>query len=450
MNIIDLNINSYVKFFDGEPLLPFSPGIILLIMLYPKVNISLFIVLSSIIFNISSLYVIISFVILYILSRRKIIPKQYIKINQTNSTIKKPIQFNNKIDFENQQFDHVLIGNNIGILLTAAFLSKIGHKVIVLQTKNSPKNTISQTNENIPLPCPVYTKNLSISNPVLFQYVMDIIQSDIYKDNKDRITLSTIGSNNNNYLHTILNLKQNLYKSFNNENILTQNSGILALHNGENSIVSNIGKSNTIEINPLLLFINSIKEMSCYMSEYYISKVFNALDWSRQTKSKGIKHLYSLCALSVSDLFNNNNNIKIQEIFTAISCIYCNEALVGGDVSGAVFLTAITDSEKGSYYPIGGYNKMESLFCQVISSSGGSVYCDVPVESILVDSNDDNSSKAIGVIIKNLDNIDNKGNIDNKDNKDLIVKGERSIVSGLGVLCTYSRFIYIIINVFIN
>lgn len=433
INTTIFNTFSYLNLFDGKPLIEYTPGIILLMIIYPKINNkSLFIVLLLIIFNISSIYVLVSFIILYILSSRKIMPKQYVKLDQNNNNnnniIKKPIKFNNKIEFENQQYDHVLIGNDISILLTACLLSKVGHKVIVLNTKNSPKNSINQTNDNIPLLCPVYLKNLSISNPVLFQNVMDIIQSDIYKDNKDRITLSTIGSSNNYYLHTILNLKQNLYKSYNNENILTQNSGIYALHNGENSIVNNIGKSNAIEIKPLLLFINSIKEMSLYLSEYYFSKVFNAIEWSKQAKTTGIKNLYSLCALSLSDLIKNYDSIKLQELFTAISCIYCNEVLDSGDISGIVLSSSINDSEKGMYYPIGGYHKMESLFCQIISSSGGVVYSDVPVESILIDSNDTNNT-AVGVIIKN------------DDDKEMVIKAKKSIVSGLGLLCTFNRLI---------
>lgn len=134
--------NANFDVFLGDSLLPTTTAVIVLFMLHKRVSNTLIGLVALFLFNVNPLYVCLAAVALWVLSAGKQPPKQFNGQNAraakahiaSNSNVAKEVRIDqNNMASVQTEYDHVLIGNDIGTLYTAALLSKNGHTCCVLK-----------------------------------------------------------------------------------------------------------------------------------------------------------------------------------------------------------------------------------------------------------------------------------------------------------------------------
>lgn len=146
-----LEENADFNVFLGEPLLPTTTAVVILFLINKRVSGSILGLTALLIFNINPLYVCLAaFVFLLLaLSTGKKTPKQFKPIRnlmQLKPVQKHGVQVNPITGCEPLpssatqeslttavEYDHVLVGSDLGTLYTAALLAKNGHQCCVLQ-----------------------------------------------------------------------------------------------------------------------------------------------------------------------------------------------------------------------------------------------------------------------------------------------------------------------------
>lgn len=138
-----LEENANFDVFLGDSLLPTTTAVIVLFMLHKRVSNTAVGLVALFLFNVNPLYVCLAATLMWILSGGKQPPKQYKRFERnivvTNaSNISKCGLSESRIDRSDPttlqtEYEHVLIGNDIGTLYTAALLSKNGHRCCVLK-----------------------------------------------------------------------------------------------------------------------------------------------------------------------------------------------------------------------------------------------------------------------------------------------------------------------------
>lgn len=126
----------------GDPLLPTTTAVIVLFMLHKRVSNTAIGLAALFLFNVNPLYVCMAAALLWLLSGGKLSPKQYKRVSKVVPSAKGAVSTSKSdelcIDQCNTttmdtEYDHVLIGSDIGTLYTAALLSKNGHRCCVLK-----------------------------------------------------------------------------------------------------------------------------------------------------------------------------------------------------------------------------------------------------------------------------------------------------------------------------
>ena len=127
----------------GDSVLPFATAVIILFMLHKRVSNNLLMLVAAFIFNINPFYVCCGSFIWWLMHRSKK-PKLFNSIpsrtipKDTDTYAPKQFSKSNNPATSSTKFDHVLIGNDISTLYSAALLSKNGHKCCVLMPKGAP------------------------------------------------------------------------------------------------------------------------------------------------------------------------------------------------------------------------------------------------------------------------------------------------------------------------
>jgi hypothetical protein len=148
-NIHQIDFN----FFVGDPLLPTSTAVILLFLIYGKVDTNILFFASSLLFNINPIYVTLAIMLLWFSSKKKIFPKNH-KTGSVRNKKKvihaKPVAFTMEKSSHTHEiiYDHILIGSNISTLYAAALLSKNGHSCCVLQPSQSPLTSVTRLRDS--------------------------------------------------------------------------------------------------------------------------------------------------------------------------------------------------------------------------------------------------------------------------------------------------------------
>jgi hypothetical protein len=133
------------KFVIGDPLMSITNSIILLYMVWQRLESSVVLLLAAFLFNLNPVYVsMVVFFMLFIKISKKpkgyVVPKTVSKDSQSHKKKSvKDIQDNLKVS---NQYDHILLGSDIGTLFTAAILAKCGHRCIVLQPDFGPTQQV--------------------------------------------------------------------------------------------------------------------------------------------------------------------------------------------------------------------------------------------------------------------------------------------------------------------
>lgn len=124
---------------------------------------------------------------------------------------------------------------------------------------------------------------------------------------------------------------------------------------------------------------------------------------------------------------------RYEEAYGALSAVgvfAAEEALLGSDCSCVCLAAGLGHSEEGIFYPVGGPGRLQANLVRVIVNAGGAVYSDVPVSAIETQrADDDSAARAVGVAVAC------------GKEEPTVVLGTRSVISGVGALCTYLRLL---------
>jgi hypothetical protein len=132
----------------GDSLMPFATAVIVLFMLHRRVSNNVIILAAAFIFNVNPIYVSLA-MISWWMTRGAKKPKQFIKAKKS-TTAKDAISYMPRkfVDVDDlakvtsETYDHVLLGNDVSTLYTAAILSRCGHKCCVVQPKGTAPVTV--------------------------------------------------------------------------------------------------------------------------------------------------------------------------------------------------------------------------------------------------------------------------------------------------------------------
>jgi len=124
----------------GDPVIPLATVIIILVMMHKRVSNTILAMIGGFMLNVNPFYVFLSLMTWYRWSHSKR-PRQYVKpprrsTSTTTSPTKnelKPTPFQASIiEKKGIEYDHVVVGSDIGSLYCAALLSRVGHRCCVL------------------------------------------------------------------------------------------------------------------------------------------------------------------------------------------------------------------------------------------------------------------------------------------------------------------------------
>lgn len=407
----------------GDPLIPFATAVIVLFMLHKRVDNTVLTLAGAFLFNLNPFYVAIIVLVMYFQRKTKR-AKQY--ITTSSREMKKYSDYKSykalnyyDSDFQqknemNENFDHILIGNDISTLLTAALLSKNGHKCCVLQAVGAPCMEISP--EGTPTPAPV--RNLSIGKIDRYQYLLDLATGE---DENNRITFVPIGDENTGYTNTIFKVCSRIKKA---GFVFGPGQGLWSLRPGENSLIKEFATCLAIDSTPLTNSIKGLMEKQNAITQYLITKVVPIGQMPLERPDQ-VKQFGEIASKTVHDVLSDIGGLDNEDVIDALSTAAVagvEEALSSIECSGIVLPIALSMAESGLFYPVGGYQKIEESLCRSIRRVGGSVIKNVPIININIDGTGSNA-RANGVIIGSGE----------------LIKCQKSIISGLGILNTYTR-----------
>lgn len=132
-----------VNIFLGEPILPLSTSIILLFLIYGKVDTNILFFFSAFLFNINPLYVSLIVLVLCFSFKKRTTPKLY-KNGKDKKDQKRKENSSNVPSDANvlEEYDHILIGNSVSTLYCAAILAKNGHRCCILQPNSTTPTSV--------------------------------------------------------------------------------------------------------------------------------------------------------------------------------------------------------------------------------------------------------------------------------------------------------------------
>jgi len=421
---VEENMNTDVVL--GDPLIPFATAVIVLFMLHKRVDNTVLTLAAAFLFNLNPFYVAVVVLLMYFQRRTKK-PKQHIKTNSRD--LKKYANYKSYtvLDYGdsnfqeknemNESFDHILIGNDISTLFTAALLSKNGHKCCVLQAAGAPCMEICP--EGTPTPAPV--RNLSIGKVDRYQYLLDLATGD---DDDNRIKFSPIGEESTGYTSTILKVNTKIKKT---GFVFGPGQGLWSLRPGESSLIKEFATCLAIDSTPLISFIKVLMEKQNAITQYLITKVVPVGQMPLE-RPEPVKQFGDISSKTVNDILSSIEGLDNEDVIEALSTTAVagvEEALSSIELSGILLPIALSMSDSGLFYPVGGYKKIEEALARSIRRIGGSVIKNVPIININIDGTGSNA-RANGVIVGSTGEL---------------IKCQKSIISGLGVLNTYTRLI---------
>eukprot|EP01038_Epipyxis_sp_PR26KG_P005102 gene5102-7111_t len=434
---------------NNEPFMPLTTCVIILFMLYKRVNNLALIIIGCFLFNVNPFYVVLALLIYY-LSKSSKKPKNYIKypkfkVSSNEVKIYQPIGLTSSLlSSISKSYDHILIGSDLGTLFTAAFLARNGHQCCVLQPSDTPPIEIFP----VGAPCSVPLKNVSVGKIERYQSLLDMVQP-LSAD--QRVTFSPIGTEEDGYTSLVTRTVSNT-KSISNHSGL---NGLLSVRVGESSLATDITSRLAVDKTSLTTYFNALKQYLQHITGYLFCRIVSTTQWeaSAVAKTDSTKAFIDLATSSVDQLLHKSGieNEELKNCLSTLAVAAADEGLCGSDLSGFALAHGISYAENGLYYPKGGYKAIENALCRSIRSSGGVVLKDVSVNDIILEQDDNNKIKAVGVsILQDSSNANNSkqsktkksDSTSNEDNENILqLMGRKSIVSGLGVLCTYTKLL---------
>eukprot|EP01032_Pedospumella_encystans_P017693 gene17692-20153_t len=469
-NYLEENADFDLSFQVGEPLIPVTTALILLFMLHKRVGTTMVTLVALFIFNVNPLYVCIAALALYCLYAGQSQPKQYKPIQMANSTAKlpsstgfpalpaKPSEASSKtgvacLSAESLQglrtdYDHILIGSDIGTLYTAALLAKNGHRCCVLQPAE-----LGDMYEIFPpgAPCAAPIVNLSIGRIEKYQGLLDAAMCTSKNNNTsnnsnnistERVTFSPVGSVADGYTSAIVHSVCNSNGSEKLGLKGRDKSVFTSLRAGESSLVHDL--SIAYPVDKTLLTASAQQTLLAplpHLTAYLTSKCVTNGEWQRSGKSDGAKAFERLSSTTVQQTILNMGLEKSPEVMASLSALAsvgAHESIDSTECSAYLLGSSIYGSSGGVFYPTNGPGGIVNSLFNIIQQSGGVVYRNVNIGEIVLEeygprTNISSGIRASGVSILTPPTADAKS-VE-------VTLTSRSVVSGTGILHTYAKFI---------
>mmetsp|Transcript_5301 Transcript_5301/g.5448 ORF Transcript_5301/g.5448 Transcript_5301/m.5448 type:complete len:765 (+) Transcript_5301:48-2342(+) len=407
-----------LEFLLGEPLIPFATALIILFMMHKRVSNDLLVLIAALIFNVNPIYVVGS-VIIWQLSQSNRKPKQFCKPKMKSSiAASRGIENLSETD-THISYDHVLVGNDLSTLYTAAILSRNGHKCCVLQSKSVPTLEIHPDGA----PCSVSVYNMTVGRADRYQILLDAVQP---LDETSRVVLSPVGTVEEGYAHTVIR-RVSLGRG------ATGSTGdISVMRSGKHAIVEDLSTSLGADKPALQSFLGVLSTLQSSMTVLLMSRVL-PVQWTGVIKEASVKPFFDMIRETSDRVLQRlKDSSDVRETLYAMAAAAQEEVQPATESSACILATALSMSEEGMYYPVGGVSALQKVLCAAIRTTGGRVFTDVGVEGLEVTETKPGVCRATGVRVS----VETGDTTESR-----VVKGTRSVVSGLGAICTYTRLL---------
>ena len=124
---------------------------------------------------------------------------------------------------------------------------------------------------------------------------------------------------------------------------------------------------------------------------------------------------------------------SVFSVLSAAGVVASEEGLLSADCSALALASILAAAETGVFYPTGGYAALQTALARTVRAAGGEVLTDVPVKEIVAEKNDKGVYVATGVRIDIASSV--------PESVDDVISTDRTVVSGLGAICTYTRLL---------
>jgi hypothetical protein len=255
------NVN--FDFVLGDSLMPLATAVIVLFMMHKRVSNNILLLAASFIFNVNPFYICLAVLTWFFTKSGSKKPKFYVSNNikrtkDTKGRSDEAVVYNEEISFDDD-YDHILIGNDLSTLYTAALLSKNGHKCCVFQAKGAAPNTCFPEGA----PFSVNVRNPALGKIDRYQSLLDIVQR---KDKANRVTFVPLGSEEDCYTHTVLKIAGTGGKG-------GKGGSVWPLKAGEGSLTTDVCSRLHFEKAPLTGFLKSVTNAQAAVTGYLIGKI---------------------------------------------------------------------------------------------------------------------------------------------------------------------------------
>ena len=131
-------------------------------------------------------------------------------------------------------------------------------------------------------------------------------------------------------------------------------------------------------------------------------------------------------------------------ILSSVASVGAREGLLPSESSALNLALGLVSASEGVFWPVGGYSALVQALCATIQESGGEVYRDVKISKLVIETPAAALGNSAAEVFKasGVEVYLNSGSDSNDSEKSSVVlEGSQSVVSGMGVLCTYTRLL---------
>lgn len=435
------------NFFVGEPILTVANGVIILFMLHRRVSYGILGLCAAFLFNINPLYVVMIYLALLAFTSTKK-PKQFKNLRSyqiVKNSIYLPTLLHEETSLKND-YDHVLIGNDIGTLYAAALLSRNGHSCCVIQPFDGAKDEIFPEGA----PCSVPLKDYSVGKVERYQTLLDVGQS---LSPETRVVFTPVGTPETGFTSSFIRLRPPasgfswLQKNLGSVSANEKTGKTVCLRAGENSFAYDLySQFRLINKSTLTKFLNQAMTTLPFLTSFLLSRASPAEKWEQTTlaKSDGTIQFNELLSRSAEDFIYSSeiDDPAAKETLSAIAAAASGQGLVAANCS-AFSLANYIQTARGIFYPEGGPSALRKSLTRTIRSAGGCVLKNIALKEVLLEESA-GKTVCVGVSVSNApENLDKtlKNPDLNNTEKEITIKAEKSVISGMGVLPTYLKII---------
>ena len=413
--------------FLGDPLLPIATVVIVLFMLHKRVSNNVVALAAALLFNVNPFYVCLTLVGLWLLHKAKK-PKHYRAVKSSavppDVATYAPVPFSatSAAALAAGTYDHILVGNDLATLYTAALLSRNGHKCVVVQPRGAPPARVRP--EGAPYAVP--TRNVVVSKVDRYQSLLDTVQLGLPSAARlpagERVTFGPVGTPDDCFTHTVVRISSSSSSSGGRGGRGSSGGAggsTWLLRAGDTSLAADLSSRLHTDKAALSVFFKSVLSAQAAVTAYLISKAgaapvvpapaapapaasaaFGPIDGtglpgaasaisgaaaaaasggtdgaialeSQVAKAEGMTQFMNLSTASIDMLLSRVPDVTddVYSLLAAAAAAGAEECLPASDVSSLALAAALSNAEQAVFYPHGGYDAIEKVALLVAAFS---------------------------------------------------------------------------------